>query len=116
MTSTIIVALSLLTKERPDSVFRSFYLLDYVAGRVIVNPFFEGITIDGRTVILYSPNDLTGAWVRDSMGNYLYPVNPGGSQQRETAIRQGVNIILYSLTIDYKKDAVHIPYILQRRK
>ena len=38
----------------------------------------------------------------------------GGYRQRQLAIRLGVNIIMDSLTLDYKKDMVHLPIILER--
>jgi Domain of unknown function (DUF4159) len=108
--------LSLGPLSEEHSIFRSFYLIDYVPGRIIVNPYFEAIEIGGRSALIYCSNDLSGAWARDSYGNYIYPVTPGGNRQREMSIRQGINLILYALTIDYKKDSVHIPYILERRK
>jgi hypothetical protein len=44
----------------------------------------------------------------------LFPVVPGGEQQREMAYRTGVNIVMYALTGNYKADQVHIPALLER--
>jgi hypothetical protein len=97
-------------------LFQSFYMIEFVPGRNVVNPFFEGIAFDGRTPVIYCHNDLSGAWARDALGNFVFPVTPGGERQREMSFRQGVNLIMYALTVDYKKDQVHIPFILQRRR
>ena len=100
--------------QRDHSVFRSFYLLNTVSGRSIVKPYLEGISIKGRTVLLYSSNDQGGAWSRNKLGHWNYDVITGGRRQRQLAIRLGVNIIMYALTLDYKKDMVHLPIILER--
>ena len=98
------------------AVFRSFYLSPSVAGRTIVNPYLEGIDIDGQTVVIYSQNDLGGAWVRDRLGNWLYECIPGGELQRLEAMKLFLNIIIYSLTGTYKRDDVHRPYIEEKLK
>ena len=36
---------------------------------------------------------------------------PGGEFQRSAAFKMGINIIVYSLTSDYKKDVIHHPFI-----
>ncbi|MBT4104857.1 MAG: DUF4159 domain-containing protein [Nitrospina sp.] len=100
--------------SRDHSVFRSFYLLNTVSGRSIVKPYLEGISIKGRTVLMYSSNDQGGAWSRNKLGHWNYDVIAGGYRQRQLAIRLGVNIIMYALTLDYKKDMVHLPIILER--
>ncbi len=97
---------------RDHSIFRSFYLLNSVSGRSIVKPYLEGISIKGRTVLVFSSNDQSGAWSRSKLGHWNYDVS--GYRQRQLAIRLGVNIIMYALTLDYKKDMVHLPIILER--
>ena len=74
----------------------------------------EGISIKGRTVLIYSANDQAGAWSRNKLGDWNYDVMAGGYRQRQLSIRLGINIILYALTLDYKKDMVHLPIILER--
>ena len=98
------------------SVMRSYYLIRQVCGRLADKPYLEGVTIGDRTPILYSRNDMAGAWAYDAFGNWEYEVFPGGKTQREWAIRLGVNIVMYALTVNYKRDQVHVPFILKRRR
>lgn len=98
--------------SRDHSIFRSFYLLNTVSGRSIIKPYLEGISIKGRTVLMLSSNDQSGAWSRNKLGHWNYDV--AGYRQRQLAIRLGVNIIMYAMTLDYKKDMVHLPIILER--
>jgi Domain of unknown function (DUF4159) len=101
----------------PDHVaFGAFYLLDRPLGRLAISPALEGITRDGRLVAAYGTNDLGGAWTRDDFGNYDFPCEPGGEQQRELAFRFGVNLVMYALCLDYKTDQVHVPFIMKRRR
>jgi len=97
------------------TVFQSFYLLNNVPGRKIASPFLYGIEMDDLTPVMVCQNDLGGAWDGDAAG-YTYTCIPGGERQREMSFRMGVNLILYALTGNYKKDQVHIPFILKRRK
>jgi hypothetical protein len=100
----------------PDhSVFQSFYLIGNIGGRQKVNPYLEGITIDNWTPVIYSQNDLSGAWARDKFGRWINECVPGGETQRSSAFKMGINIIVYSLTSDYKKDLVHHPFIKGRQ-
>ena len=99
---------------RDHSVFRSFYLLNRVSGRAIIKSSMEGISLKGRTVLMYSVNDQAGAWSRNKVGDWNYAVIAGGYRQRQLSVRLGINIILYALTLDYKKDMVHLPIILER--
>jgi hypothetical protein len=98
------------------TVYQSFYLIDWVVGRKASRPYLLGIDIGDRTALILSPNDLAGAWAKDSFGNWLNQVEPGGVRQREMAIRLGINIILYALTVNYKKDLIHVPFISERRR
>lgn len=108
-----------LTRVSDDHVlFRSFYLLRVPAGRIIALPQIEALSLsdrDGRAVIVYSQNDLGGAWARDRFGQWLHEVLPGGEPQREQAFRLGVNLAMYALCLDYKADQVHVPFIMRRR-
>jgi hypothetical protein len=100
---------------RDHVLHKSFYLLDRQAGRVLVKPWIEAQTLDGRLAVVYSQNDLGGAWARSELGDWEYPCTPGGEAQREVAIRWGVNLAMYALCTDYKDDAVHLPFIMRRR-
>ncbi|MEQ1710795.1 MAG: DUF4159 domain-containing protein, partial [Hyphomicrobium sp.] len=69
---------------------------------------------DGVTSILVTSNDFASAWSLDDRGRPLYPVVPGGENQRELAFRTGVNIVMHALTGNYKADQVHVPALLER--
>ncbi len=96
-------------------LFQAFYLIGNIGGRQKVNPYLEGITIDNWTPVIYSQNDLSGAWTRDKFGKWIHECVPGGEAQRSFAFKLGINIIVYSLTSDYKKDLVHHPFIKRRQ-
>jgi hypothetical protein len=98
------------------SIFRAYYLLDRAWGRVDESPQLEALMLDGRAAVVVSRNDLLGALARDEFGQWSRPVEPGGRRQRELALRLGVNMVLYALTLDYKEDLVHLPHILERRR
>ncbi|QPJ66622.1 MAG: DUF4159 domain-containing protein [Candidatus Nitrohelix vancouverensis] len=100
--------------DRDHSIFRSFYLINRVVGRHFIKPYLEGVSIKGRTALIYSSNDLGGAWARNKLGGWNYDMISGGSVQRQHSIRLGINIVMYALTLDYKKDMVHLPIILER--
>jgi len=93
------------------AVFRSYYLVRIVAGRRLVSPSLEGVTIDEWTPLVYCQNDLGGAWERDHLGRWLQECLPGGETQRFQSFMLGVNIVMYALTENYKKDKIHIPFI-----
>jgi hypothetical protein len=97
-------------------IYKSFYMLRGATGRVQKSDRLEGVTVDERTAIVLSQNDLGGAWARDSLGNWEHMVVPGGEAQRELAFRLGTNIVMYALCVDYKDDQVHVPFVLKRRK
>jgi hypothetical protein len=69
---------------------------------------------DGVSSIIISSNDFAGAWAQRQDGQPLLPMVPGEPRQREFAFRAGVNILMYTLTGNYKADQVHIPALLER--
>jgi Domain of unknown function (DUF4159) len=94
------------------AVFRSYYLVRMVAGRRLVSSSLEGVTIDDDwTPLIYCPNDLGGAWERDHLGNWRHECLPGGESQRSQSFMLGVNVVMYAMTENYKKDKIHIPFI-----
>ena len=103
-------------------IYKSFYLISRVSGRVAVARELEAVFPagtggpGGRAAIVYNQNDLAGAWVKDNFGNFSYQCYPGGEEQREHAFRLGINLAMYALCLDYKTDQVHVPFILKRRK
>jgi hypothetical protein len=69
---------------------------------------------DGVSSILITSNDLAGAWATRTDGQAMLPMVPGDPRQREFAFRAGVNIVMYTLTGNYKADQVHVPALLER--
>jgi hypothetical protein len=101
-----------LTRLKSDHpLFKAYYLLRGVGGRRLTNTYLEGIDIAGRTAVIYSQNDVIGAWAKDRFGNFLWECTPGGQSQRFEAQKLMLNIIMYSVTGTYKSDAIHQPYI-----
>ncbi|MEW6775019.1 MAG: DUF4159 domain-containing protein [Bdellovibrionota bacterium] len=98
------------------TVFQTYFLLKSVSGRKIASRSLDGVTVDGRTVFVFSSNDLGGAWARSYGGSFVHACEPGGEAQRQMAYRLGLNLVMYALTVDYKKDQVHIPFIMKRRR
>jgi len=104
------------TLKKDHTVFRSFYLLEQASGRVSTSSALKGVQIQGRTVLIYSQNDLFGALSRDPFGNWEFEISTGGYLRRKHSFRLGVNIVMYALCDDYKRDALHVEYILKRRR
>jgi hypothetical protein len=69
---------------------------------------------DGVSSIIITSNDLAGAWATRPDGQPMLPLVPGEPRQREFAFRAGVNIVMYTLTGNYKADQVHVPALLER--
>jgi hypothetical protein len=102
---------------------RSYYLLRdfpgrHAGGKLWVADASAGIAEktagDGISAIVIGANDWASAWAIDDSGVPLLPVDPGGEPQRERAYRTGVNLVMYSLTGNYKADQVHVPVLLER--
>lgn len=99
------------------ALYRTFFLLRNVAGRRISERYFEGLDVggglggEGRTAVVYSANDLLGAWMKDHLGQYSFICEPSGEPQRWEAFKLTINLIYFSLTGTYKRDAVHQPFI-----
>jgi hypothetical protein len=69
---------------------------------------------DGVSPIIITSNDLAGAWAIRPDGQPMLPLTPGEPRQREFAFRAGVNIVMYTLTGNYKTDQVHAPALIER--
>ncbi len=112
----------------PDHVLtKAFYLLSEFPGRWANSEMWvESISDepllrdrparggDGVSPIIITGNDLAAAWAIDDNGLWLYPTVPSDPRQREMAFRSGVNVVMYSLTGNYKADQVHVPALLER--
>lgn len=97
---------------------KAFYLMKDFPGRysggtlwVERNP---GGDKDGVTSIVIGSHDFAAAWAIDSNGRPLAVTVPNLPRQREYAYRFGVNLLMYTLTGNYKADQVHVPALLER--
>jgi hypothetical protein len=69
---------------------------------------------DDVSPVIIGGNDWAAAWAVDDKGRPLTDVSPGGDEQREMAIRFGINVVMYALTGNYKTDTVHASALLER--
>jgi len=97
-------------------LWKSFYILHGVPGRVLASPTLEGIERDRRLAVIYTQNDLGGAMARDGFGRWEHDVFPGGDEQRERSFRFAVNTVMYALCLDYKTEQAHIDFIMRTRR
>ena len=116
-----------LEKTPSDHVLtKAFYLLDDFPGRYAGSPLWveslppaeEGEDRparagDGVSPVLITSADFAGAWAVGADGLPLLPTS-SDERQREMAYRVGVNIVMYTLTGNYKADQVHVPALLER--
>jgi hypothetical protein len=98
------------------SVFRAFFLLGRALGRVDLDAPLEGVSYGSTTPLFYMPNDLSGALDRLPDGRDRQPCVPGGEHQRREALKLGINLVLYSLTSNYKHDQAHVAALLRQGK
>ena len=95
------------------SILRSFFLIREPLGRVDRFPYLEGVTTDNLTPVVYCRNDLSGALDRGEDGRNRHPCVPGGETQRREALKLGINLVLYALTANYKKDQAHVRQLMK---
>jgi hypothetical protein len=69
---------------------------------------------DDVSPIIIGSNDYAAAWAVNAQGEPLVAIVPGGEEQREMAVRVGINIVMYALTGNYKADTVQVPALLRR--
>jgi len=97
---------------------KAFYLMQDFPGRWTGSRLWveqgDSRTNDGVSRIIAGSHDWAAAWAVDTAGRPMFPVVPGGERQREMAYRFGVNLVMYTLTGNYKSDQVHVPAILER--
>jgi Domain of unknown function (DUF4159)/Aerotolerance regulator N-terminal len=114
---------------RDHVVTKSFYLIEGFVGRTTIGqtwiealpPPDPGDTSvhparagDSVSPIVITSNDLAGAWAADSEDQPSFPLVLGGARQRELSLRGGVNLVMYTLTGNYKADQVHARDLIER--
>lgn len=95
------------------SIFRSFFLLDQPYGRTMARDYLEGVTVGPITPLVFCANDVSGALDRGTDGRDRYPVVPYGETQRREALKLAINLVLYSLTSNYKHDQAHVAELMR---
>lgn len=109
-------------------LYRSFYLLSDLPGRLATRPVWVQAgngPNDSVTPLIIGGRDWAGAWASNDVGEPLLPVrttarpctNTEGAiprDPRECAYRAGVNMVMVALTGNYKSDQVHTPILLER--
>ena len=109
-------------------VTKTFYLIDnfigrYASGQTWIealpppigdNQRHPARSGDGVSPIILTSNDLAAGWAGDDYGEAIYPLVPGDPRQHEIALRGGVNLVMYTLTGNYKADQVHVRDLLER--
>ncbi|MEM8749494.1 MAG: DUF4159 domain-containing protein [Pseudomonadota bacterium] len=106
---------------------RAFYLLNVFPGRYLDGRLWVEASTpteddadrparpgDGVSSIMITSNDMAGAWAIEADGSPSLPIVPPNPTQRVYALRTGANIVMYTLTGNYKSDQVHIPALLER--
>jgi hypothetical protein len=97
---------------------KAFYLLSEFPGRWAGAPVWVELgddrVNDGVSSVVIGSHDWAAAWALDQNGRAMYAAVPGGEAQRETAVRFGVNLVMYALAGNYKADQVHVEAILER--
>lgn len=90
------------------AIRRSFYLLDDFSDSYPDNPLWVEMKEDTRIAdagsVLIGNHDWALSWSNATRGN----------NNHETAIRFGINLVMYALTGNYKTDQVHVQSILER--
>ena len=108
----------LMTVPDDHVLTKAFYLLQDFPGRYVGGPVWvernPGGEKDGVTSLVIGGNDWAAAWAMDENGRPLAPTQPNTPRHREFAYRFGVNLLMYTLTGNYKADQVHIPALLER--
>ena len=92
-------------------LFRTFFLLEEWVDPDLVGTLF-GQRTWAQEHVLVVPNLVRGL-SRDAVGGYAVAMPP---EARELVRRQGINLLMYAATWDYKNDSIHLPFILQRRQ
>lgn len=114
---------------RDHVITKTFYLLSNFIGRynngqtwVETQAYPEGSNQEERPIrpsdsvssIIITSNDLASGWAEDDLGQPIYSLSSTVKNQHEMALRGGINLVMYTLTGNYKSDQVHVRDLLER--
>ena len=99
--------------DADHSLYRAFFFIHHPVGRVNTHRSLEGIQHGEIWPVVYCRNDLSGAMEVGSDGQPLRAVIPQGEAQRREAHKLGVNLMMYALTSNYKKDQAHVDELIR---
>lgn len=94
------------------SIYRSFFLIDRPVGRIARWPMLEGVSVGDLTPLVYSRNHVAGALEVMSSGEPQHACVPRGEAQRSEAVQLAINLVMYSVTANYKRDQEHVRRLL----
>jgi len=83
-------------------LFQTYYLLRTMPGRIPEGEML-GVEIKYRTPMIYAAGGISTG------------LNPKITFENIPSERFLINLLMYALTLDYKKDQIHAPYILERK-
>lgn len=97
------------------SLYRAFFLINKPVGRIDRFDGIEGVSVGNLTPFMHFRNDLSGALERDDTGRQNTVVGQlGGEAQRRQAVMLGVNLVMYTITSNYKSDQAHVAELLRQ--
>ncbi len=114
------LAIPALGPAEPDhALTRTFYLLQdfpgrWTEGRIwVAREESDTSHTDRVSPVIVGAADWASAWAQDGIGQAVVAAGEA-PDQREMAMRAGINFAMYALTGNYKHDQVHLPAILER--
>lgn len=103
---------ALVPLEQAHVLHKTYYLLDGLAGRTSrPETWITPPGLDGTSALVLTNADWGGAWAQDEYG---FPLLPMPYERQETALRTGVNLVMYAFTGTYKADQLHVRALLDR--
>lgn len=103
---------SLAPMPAEHSLYRCFFLLRQGVGRIDTHDDLEAVTLGTWSPVVYCRNDVSGALDRTADGQYRNACVPGGEGQRREAKKLAINLVMYSLTSNYKRDQAHVRQLI----
>ena len=103
--------------DEKHAMSKSFYIINNFPGRKNNSIYFATTELgdfDNTASVIIGNNDWVGAWAKNENNEFLFSLLQNDLKQRNVSFKFGVNLLIYSLTGNYKTDQVHIPEFLKR--